>query len=162
MNKQVRLTRQKKAVLDEMKKFQRAHLHPTADEVYRSIKKKMPKISLATVYRNLERLAEQGLISEIKFPDAPTHYNGNSKLHHHIRCISCGRVDDVSKRPFIKIKNSVSKISGYKVTGYQLELFGLCPNCKKKIKNLLNKKEVSCGKPKGNKNRKKFINSVCR
>lgn len=134
MNKQTRLTRQKKAVLDEMKKFEKAHLHPSADEVYRKVKRKISQISLATVYRNLEKLAEQGLIREIKFPDAPTHYNGNSESHHHIRCVLCGRVDDILMAPSVRMKKGASKISGYRVTGYRLELVGLCPDCQKKNK----------------------------
>src|SRR5262249_59374589 len=68
--------------------------HPTADWVYRQARRRLPRISLGTVYRNLKRLAEEGLIREIHAGGHPARFDGNTGRHYHIRCLGCGRVND--------------------------------------------------------------------
>ena len=70
-------------------------VHPTADEVYQVVRKRLPRISLGTVYRNLDVLSESGEISRLDRCGAQYRFDGDLEQHYHIRCSSCGRVDDI-------------------------------------------------------------------
>jgi Fur family ferric uptake transcriptional regulator len=69
--------------------------HPTAEWVHRAARRKQPKIGLATVYRNLKQLAQAGLIRETFTGGQPARFDGNTGHHYHIRCVACGRVNDL-------------------------------------------------------------------
>ena len=75
--------------------------HPTADTVYQAIKPDIPSISLGTVYRNLNQLAEQGKILKLSMEDGSEHFDGNPLPHHHFTCRKCGRVLDLDLDPEI-------------------------------------------------------------
>jgi len=127
-----RTTRQLKAVLEEMERFGSKHFHPTAAEVYSAVKKRLPRISLATVYRNLEKLAEQGEILKLSVPNAAARFDANTEPHHHIRCIVCGRVDDLPADISVKLPRGMSEVEGYEVVGYSVEVIGICKRCRSK------------------------------
>ena len=91
-----RNTRQRKVILEELKKLK---CHPTATELYEAARSRIPKISLGTVYRNLELLASNGIIKKLEFSGAEARFDGNTSKHYHARCIHCGRVDDVCGLP---------------------------------------------------------------
>ena len=74
--------------------------HPTADELYDIVKKRMPQISLGTVYRNLEQLAECGVILKLETAGRQKRFDGNPAPHHHIRCKVCGAVRDLHHESF--------------------------------------------------------------
>src|SRR5262245_66633143 len=87
-----RATRQLEAV------FQALHgdsSHPFADEIYRRVRKKLPRISLATVYRNLQRLVEDGKIRTVLLGERVARYDPETSDHDHFICESCGRVQDL-------------------------------------------------------------------
>ncbi|WP_457572020.1 Fur family transcriptional regulator [Desulfovulcanus sp.] len=119
-----RLTRQRKVILEALRGVT---THPTADEVYDMVRKNLPKISLGTVYRNLEILSEMGLIQKLEIAGQQKRFDGNPEPHYHIRCIDCGRVCDVDFELDIDIKQKT--ISGFLVQGYRVEFFGICPDC---------------------------------
>ena len=123
------MTRQKQAVLVEMARLRELRLHPTVDEVFAAVRQKLPRISLATVYRNLERLAEQGAIRKIDVPNAPMRFDGNTEPHHHVRCLSCGMVDDLPQDISLDVRPGVTEVRGYRVVGCCIEVVGLCPDC---------------------------------
>ena len=72
--------------------------HPTADWVHGQARRTLPRISLGTVYRNLKRLAADGLIREIQAAFPAARFDGNIGRHYHIRCLGCGRVNDLPIR----------------------------------------------------------------
>lgn len=115
-------------MLDELKALKS---HPTADELFELVRKRLPRISLATVYRNLEWLCQQGIIQKIEVGGRQKRFDGNADLHYHIRCTSCGRVDDVEMLPVAALERNLSKKSGYTVRGHRLEFWGTCPACAK-------------------------------
>lgn len=123
-----RLTRQRKVILDEVR---RSRSHPTADEVYDKVRAMVPKISLGTVYRNLDRLAEMGEIRRIDVAGAQRRYDGHVDEHGHVRCVSCGRVADVEDLELPEV-DDLCDVRGYDITGYSLELLGYCPRCKRR------------------------------
>ena len=131
---QLRMTNQREMILQEL---QKSGKHLTADELFERVKKKMPRISLATVYRNLEILSEIGLIGKLEVSGRQKRFDWNSKEHDHIYCIRCHKVDNLRMdRDELGVKMP-DTASGYRLTGYRLEFSGLCEECRKEK----NKKE---------------------
>jgi len=104
--------------------------HPTADEVFSQVRREVPGISLATVYKSLETLVGCGLATKLTYGDGSARYDGRTDDHHHLRCLECeavvdlpGRVDD---REVARLEAAAA---GFQVTGYRLELTGYCPAC---------------------------------
>ncbi|MDX9839867.1 MAG: transcriptional repressor [Desulfobulbus sp.] len=127
MHRTLRMTHQREVVLHEL---QRCQNHPTADELYGRIKKKLPRISLATVYRNLEILAEAGLISKLEVSGRQKRFDWDPTVHAHVSCVCCHRVDnlDSSSLPCPRVKPEQQQ--GYEITGCRIEFFGVCPTCR--------------------------------
>ncbi len=123
----LKMTVQRRVILEEIKKVK---THPSADELYLAVRRRLPDISMATVYRNLETLAEHGLIRRMWEVSAPRRYDGELADHYHVVCEQCGRVDDVSLRAVDGFLEEVRRASDYDVQGYRLGFFGLCPSCR--------------------------------
>ena len=86
-------SRQREIILETLKSNV---VHPTAEYLYAILKAKAPNISLATLYRNLNQLADNGVIKKIDGLEAPSHYDHNTHEHYHFICDECKRVFDVS------------------------------------------------------------------
>jgi len=121
-----RNTRQRQVVLEELRKLTS---HPTAAILYEITRARMPKLSLGTVYRNLEVLAENGVIQKLQISGAEARFDGNPERHYHVRCIHCERVDDVHDLPEDFVMGQVSKLAGYDIVGFRLDFQGVCPAC---------------------------------
>ncbi len=122
----LRMTRQRRVILDELRKDKS---HPSADELYETVRKYMPRISLGTVYRNLEILSELGEIQKLEMGGTLKRFDGNPKKHYHIRCMNCGRIDDAPIAMMEHIENEIDGMTDYKIFGHRLEFIGLCPDC---------------------------------
>lgn len=103
--------------------------HPTADEVLAHIAEAHPSISKATVYRTLNKLAENGKALKVSMNDGADRFDHNTHPHFHIRCSVCNRVDDVEIPVQIDLAEA-SKASGFTVESYTIQFKGICPNCK--------------------------------
>lgn len=126
-----RLTNQKKAILDYLRS---TSYHPDAYEVYEKVKKKLPQISLATVYRNLDSMASKGLIKEIRIKDDRINYDGVEHHHHHFKCAECGSAFNVEGDLLLNYeKINESGVVGM-VEEYDVMLKGVCMNCQRKKK----------------------------
>ena len=88
----VRMTSQREIILQEL---QKSRQHLTADELYRVVRKKMPRISLATVYRNLELLSETGVIAKLEVSGRQRHFDSDVVGHDHVSCVQCHKVENV-------------------------------------------------------------------
>ena len=137
-HKRCRMTNQRKVILEELRKFGG---HPTVDELYVRVREKLPDISISTVYRNLEVLSECGLIGKLEPERTQKQFDANPKIHFHIRCTNCGRLDDIPssimnevEEAIQKAQTLVNKMTGYDMKGYHLEFLGLCPKCKESMK----------------------------
>ena len=89
----------------------------------------MPAISLATVYKNLETLVGCGMALKLTWSDGSSRYDGRTDPHHHARCDRCGVVMDIPGNPPPEIVADPGVCPGFHVTGYRLELTGLCADC---------------------------------
>jgi Fur family ferric uptake transcriptional regulator len=123
----LRMTRQRRVLLEVLEK---AGIHPTADDIYRMVRRRLPHISLGTVYRNLELLCEKGVIRRVGLGGSQRHFDRERGLHYHVRCVRCGRVDDVPIKPAVGLERAARKATGYSITGHQVEFVGLCARCK--------------------------------
>ena len=121
-------TTQKLAILKWVKQ---ARSHPTAEEVYRAVKKNLPNISFATVYRNLAALAKNNQLKEIQFIDKKKRYESNTHDHQHFLCQKCQRIIDMELSELLNIEETVAKMQCHSVTSYDLELAGICASCQK-------------------------------
>jgi Fe2+ or Zn2+ uptake regulation protein len=128
-NQKYRMTHQREVILEEIRKV---NTHPTADEVYEMVRKRLPRISLGTVYRNLEILSTCGLIQKVGPLSSQMRFDGNTETHYHIRCSYCGRVEDAPIESLDDIENAVSSLSDYHIMGHKLEFIGICPECRTK------------------------------
>lgn len=104
--------------------------HPNADEVFQEVRRQIPGISLATVYKGLETLVNCGLATKLTYSDGSARYDARMDPHHHARCISCGRVMDVVGHRLEEELEGLSRgLDGFSVLGYRLELTGFCGAC---------------------------------
>jgi Fur family ferric uptake transcriptional regulator len=124
----LRMTAQRRIILEELRKVL---THPTAGEIYEIVRKRLPRISLGTVYRNLEILSEIGMIQKLETAGTQKRFDGIVENHYHVRCIRCGRVDDVLADSIPMINEALAEASDYEILWHRLEFVGLCPQCKK-------------------------------
>jgi Fe2+ or Zn2+ uptake regulation protein len=123
------MTEQRRVILDELRKV---HTHPTADEVYEFVRRRLPNISLGTVYRNLETLSAAGMIQKLEMAGSQKRFDGKVDSHYHVRCMSCGRVDDVDVGRIPGIDEAMKAVRGYQVLSHKLEFLGVCRPCREK------------------------------
>lgn len=129
-------SRQREAVMEQLKK----HCdHPTADYIYAELCKKDPNISLATVYRNLKLLSEQGMIRKLSFVSGADHFDPNTERHYHFVCDCCGQVMDVPMPVMDSLDEAVRASVPGEITGHELVFHGKCDICRDKEKQELPK-----------------------
>jgi Fur family ferric uptake transcriptional regulator len=140
-----RTTRQRSVILDELRKVT---CHPTATTLYELVRRRLPSVSLGTVYRNLEVLVALGLAQKIE-GQGQARYDGCAEAHLHVRCVKCGRVDDLPEvnahpegaatsswnqrrhsAPLEEPSQDANDCGGYQILGCRVEYFGLCPRCR--------------------------------
>lgn len=116
--------------------------HPTAEKLFMDLKKQMPELGIATVYRNLIELCEEGLITKVKSKTGPDRYDGNELPHIHFECKKCGDFIDIYLTE-IQIKQmymNMKKLSGEVEAEYEnseIYLTGLCKKCKNITKKVV-------------------------
>ena len=123
-----RKSKQKEAILRVVKG---ATSHPTANWIYDQVRREIPNISLGTVYRNLKLLKQEGEILEIELAGSLSRFDGNTQYHHHFVCEQCGHVLDVISGEQIErvMLDSITQMTGFKITHHRCELRGLCKDC---------------------------------
>ncbi|WP_308621283.1 transcriptional repressor [uncultured Desulfovibrio sp.] len=120
-----RMTRQRAEILAELRK---AGNHPTAEEIHARVRRCLPRISLGTVYRNLELLAQNGEILRLDGGSGGRRFDGDISPHLHVRCRRCGRVADVSGAISPPALDTL-KAEGFAILRAHIELEGVCARC---------------------------------
>ncbi len=129
-NQSLRMTNQRRVILEELRKV---CSHPSADTIYEKVKKRLPRISLGTVYRNLEILTRIGEIQHVEIHGTMRRFDGNPLNHYHIHCVHCDRIEDIDIGRLTQIESTIEALSDYKITGHRLEFIGLCRKCSEKV-----------------------------
>lgn len=104
--------------------------HPTAKDVFESVKTKLPDISFATVYRNLKHLVKSGQLKEVNFYNEAVRYDSFLRDHQHFICKNCTKIFDLELSRLLNVEQEVKKILCHQVNNYNLELYGVCHTCK--------------------------------
>ena len=125
-----RMTQQRQVILEEVMKDPG---HPTADEIYERVRKKLPRISMGTVYRNLDILVSSGFISRIEPKLPQMRFDGKTREHYHITCIRCGKIENAPIEPFgdtlNTLEHALGRLTKFGIFGHKLEFMGLCKEC---------------------------------
>ncbi|OGV49043.1 MAG: hypothetical protein A2X49_14410 [Lentisphaerae bacterium GWF2_52_8] len=120
-------TSQRRVLLEELRKVD---THPTADELYMMVRKRLPKISLGTVYRNLEMLSTAGEVAKIEMTGKQKRFDGRAGWHHHLRCLDCDAVEDLHLPKLSELDGILGTlIDGELIRGCAIEFTGLCKKC---------------------------------
>lgn len=130
----VRLTPQRKLILEYLITH---HTHPSVEMIYDDLKDNVDNISMATVYNTLKLFVDYDLVIELKNGDGSTHYDYFGHPHYHVVCDNCGKISDVFDKHFKEIAKELAAMSrketGYLVTGSNIEVHGICPDCQRKL-----------------------------
>jgi Fur family transcriptional regulator, ferric uptake regulator len=129
----MRLTTQRQIILEELGKVTS---HPTANEVYDMVRKRLPRIGLGTVYRNLELMADSGIILKLEVGGTQKRFDATVAPHYHVRCTSCGKVDDIDIEVQSQINQVAENASNYMILGHHIEFSGIYPKCLEEKKAL--------------------------
>ena len=146
----LRLTRPRRIILDVVRA---TDAHPTAAFVYRRVRRRLPRVSLATVYRNLRVLAAEGFLAE-RADAAGMRFDGNTGPHDHFTCLACGRIYDVPARAGRAGRRHPAR-TGFEILDHRTEFYGRCGACRRsRSRSSLTRQGVTAqrrshGKPQG-------------
>ncbi len=117
-----------RAVLEVLRASQR---HPTAFDVYEAVRLRRPRIGLATVYRILHQLTEQGLIKELAYGSGCSRYDACTRRHDHAFCMGCGALLDIPQD--IQLSTRVLQVAahstGFELGSHEVRIYGRCISC---------------------------------
>lgn len=116
------MTKQRKIIYEVV---QASPIHMTAEEIFLQAKKRLPSLSIATVYRNLGLMVRDGEIRRISVGGADR-YDRNTSPHDHLTCIRCGKLTDVTLKD---LKATLEQCTGQTIHSYELNLYYTCPAC---------------------------------
>jgi Fur family peroxide stress response transcriptional regulator len=105
--------------------------HPSAEKVYRNVKKKYPMVSLSTVYKTLDLLQQKNIIKQIVF-NGESRFDGHIQEHINLICMKCGKIEDIDE-DLRELQIKAAKKAKYQIIKSNFELFGFCSICKTKL-----------------------------
>jgi Fur family ferric uptake transcriptional regulator len=138
-----RSTEQRQLIKDIL---EHADGHLDADEIYGQARRHSPSISLSTVYRNLQRFKELGLVDEHQFGNRRCYEMTSQNKHHHLVCLGCGRVFEFRCPVTGRLKSRIIKEEGFRVTEAEVRLTGYCPECQRRLSLEMSKSEKVSGR----------------
>ena len=106
--------------------------HPTADEVHAAASRRDPGIGRATVYRALEQFVRIGVLTKVSHPGAAVRYDAVVDRHHHLICLECNGILDISDPGLDEVSVPDTSSLGFVVSDMQVQLRGVCRSCLQK------------------------------
>ncbi len=122
----IAVTHQRQVLYEVMKTM---HGHPSPEEVYARVKKKVPAISLATVYKNLHLFVESGIFREVSMHHGSLRVEMNDEAHHHMVCSRCKAITDIGEKELGLVSKRDKLPGGFLVQRYAVDVIGLCAKC---------------------------------
>lgn len=104
--------------------------HPSADQVYETVKERIPALSRTTVYRVLDTLVELGVIRRLHHAGTGARFDGTIRRHHHLVCRKCGCVIDIETSRLDGLRVPPSDRQGFEIEDYSVHFIGLCRECR--------------------------------
>lgn len=129
----LRLTNPRRLILEIVRA---TDVHPTALWVYQRARRRAPRVSLGTVYRNLRLLAGEGLVKEMADGRGLGRFDGNLSDHCHLTCSGCGRIFDVAVSPDRSLEPRIAARTGFEISHHRIEFYGRCPACARKRRRI--------------------------
>jgi Fur family peroxide stress response transcriptional regulator len=125
------LTHQRLVIYEQLMKMGD---HPAPEAVFERVRKKIPSLSLATVYNNIKIFVEHGLLRELSVHHGSLRLESNLDPHHHLVCTQCKAIEDIEESDIqpIRLKKALPK--GFTVHRFSVEVLGLCSSCSGKIR----------------------------
>lgn len=120
----LKVTPQRVAIVDEL--YHKGHIN--IDDLYASMLKKFPSISLATIYKNVNSMIEKLFISEVKIPNEKAVYELVKAEHSHMVCEECKKIEDVMINTD-SVLNELNSISNFQVKNTNVVFTGICSDC---------------------------------
>lgn len=121
-----KFSQQRAAIIEELSAVTS---HPTASEIYTMVRRRIPNISLGTVYRNLSLLADEGEVLRITTGEGTERFDATTSDHYHFCCSRCGRVSDLPLGPQEDLNRAVERMTGATVARHSLVFYGACAQC---------------------------------
>ncbi len=128
----MRYSKQKEEVL---KTVQELCNHPDAKDIHKEVKKRIPNVSLGTVYRNLSALADEGLIKKVRLENGNDRFDKTLSNHNHVICVKCGKMCDVNVLLNTSEIDEIEEETGFKITNSNFNINGICKDCMEGRKN---------------------------
>jgi Fur family peroxide stress response transcriptional regulator len=104
--------------------------HPSADQIFESVKDRIPGLSRTTVYRVLDTLVGLGVIRRLHHPGAGARFDGKTHRHHHLVCRQCHRVIDVESKKLDDLRLPPNQRHGFEIEDYSVHFMGICQPCR--------------------------------
>jgi Fe2+ or Zn2+ uptake regulation protein len=125
-----KITPQRRAIFETLAQD---NSHPTAEDIYQRVLAVLPDISRTTVYNTLRELVELGELLEVEnSSEGGTRYDTNADQHHHLLCLRCHRLVDLS-RDFDGLDLTPAETAGYRILRHQVTFLGYCPQCQQQL-----------------------------
>ena len=105
--------------------------HPTADDVYERVRRRLPGVSRTTVYRVLETLVRLGVIGKPSSPGSVARYDKSVDRHHHLVCVRCERTMDLEDPSLNRLKFPDTRLLGFTIADYSVHFMGVCQSCRR-------------------------------
>ncbi|HXC94930.1 MAG TPA: transcriptional repressor [Edaphobacter sp.] len=122
----IAVTHQRQVLYEVMKTM---HGHPSPEEVYARVKKKVPAISLATVYKNIHLFVESGVFSKVSMHHGSLRVEMNDEAHHHMVCSKCKAITDIGEKELGLVSKKDKLPGGFLVERYAVDVIGICAKC---------------------------------
>jgi Fur family peroxide stress response transcriptional regulator len=124
----IAVTHQRQVLYEVMKTM---HGHPSPEEVYARVKKKVPAISLATVYKNIHLFVESGVFREVSMHHGSLRVEMNDEAHHHMVCSKCKAITDIGEKELGLVSKHDKLPGGFLVERYAVDVIGICAKCQR-------------------------------
>ncbi|MBD3800584.1 MAG: transcriptional repressor [Campylobacterales bacterium] len=128
-NHHLKVTPQRLKIVESLNTF--GHLN--IDMLYQEVKEAYPNVSLATVYKNIAIMTENGLLEKVKLPESKSVFEIRKEPHLHLHCSKCGKIEDISFDTE-QIRAHAEAVSGYSIQSSDIVLRGVCPACQTNAK----------------------------
>ncbi|RPH75237.1 transcriptional repressor [bacterium] len=123
-----RITPQRVAILEAVTQDSR---HPTVEQVYEAVRGEYPMTSLATVYKTIALMKEEGEILELGFGSGSSRFDGARPYPHpHLVCVECQRIIDLEVQTFDELPGKLADQYGFEIVSHRVDYYGICPDCR--------------------------------
>ena len=122
----ITVTHQRQVLYDVMRGMSG---HPSPEEIYARVKRKVPSISLATVYKNVHLFVESGVLREVSLHHGSQRVEMNVEEHHHLVCSKCKAITDIDEKALGALPKRKKLAGGFLVERYSVDVIGLCTKC---------------------------------